>query len=43
MTTGAVRIPYSDIIALDRDLAYPAMPSDFSFAAALNIVPLLAQ
>ena len=40
-------IPYSDIIALDRDLhrdlAYHAMLFDFSFAAALNVVPLLAQ
>ncbi|HEX5338406.1 MAG TPA: SapC family protein [Gallionella sp.] len=40
-------IPYSDVIALDRDLhrelAFPATPLDFRFAAALNIVPLLAQ
>lgn len=46
-TMTAPRIPYAEIIALDRDLhrelAFPAVPFDFRFAASLNVVPLLAQ
>lgn len=46
-TMPAPRIPYAEIVALDRDrhrdLAFPATPFDFRFAAALNVVPLLAQ
>src|SRR5512136_1772586 len=39
--------PYAEVQILDRDLhrelAYPSTPGDFSFAAALNIIPLLVQ
>jgi hypothetical protein len=45
MTTS--NTPYAEVVALDRDLhrelAFPASPFDFRFAAALNIVPLLAR